>query len=99
MVIVLGLGVAITCFWIMGYAVAGGAMALFLILVGGAATWYLPYPYDYLHPHDLARLQGLATALAIGMAPSFIWHLLRLPRRQAIDNRYDSTASQRYTQR
>ncbi len=42
------------------------------LVLMGACTWFLPFPYDYTIPTGTARLEGGLLALAIGFTPYLI---------------------------
>ena len=89
------LAAAVAWFWMKGNPAAALAVAGGLILFGAAATWFLPYPYDYADPHTLARFKGIAAAIAIAIAPIALRRLLGLPGHQAVGDRNAGTVRSR----
>ena len=85
--LLLALAATVAWFWVKGNPIAAVAVAVGLILPGAAATWFLPYPYDYADPHTLDRFKGIAAAIAIAMAPIALRRLLRLPSHQPVGSR------------
>jgi hypothetical protein len=75
MIVFAVVGLVVLGFWIIGHPL--GVIGAFIgLLLMGACTWYLPFPYDYNIPTGMLRLEGAATALGIAMAPAVIRHFL-----------------------